>query len=254
MAKITNFFKSKKTVGNFSDEEDDNSTIAERFYKTQIGKECAKIDCVQEKSKLQQQISETEKKIELRREQIKFAQTIIAEKNYEIARLQAVITPVEQPLVESASQFGREQMESGNQTAKINDPPMQKAGQEKNDAFAGFSLHFEEPQLADLRLIGITNREDSTFVFVAVRNLYHDRLEVLKKRSLTGRSENGDKQSLTPENVKVIKQLFKERMCQVEANERATRERNVNKLIKDSLENITKTMKTPNVVRKLFEK
>lgn len=202
----------------------------------------------------------------MRCDQIKLAKAIITEKDVEIARLRRLVDMQVQSsgqpndlTVETLSQTDRQPVNRTCQSNRLSVKsatqsdlqPVEGTVQDNYQAlnFAGFSSKFEETQLADIRLIGPIKREDSTFISVALRSLYHKRLELLAKKTITGRSKNGEKEMLTPENVETIKQLFKERMNHVEPGERAAREKNVNKYIKDAQINITKSLKSYNVVQ-----
>lgn len=286
MAAITDYFKSKKILNCVEEiPPSENLTFAQAFYKEQLtsNDECDNAVCIENKFKLKNTIAEIEKKTALRRNQIKFAQMIIFEKDIEIARLQKLMNNMQlasrsldsiekstrsdnpsTPTVESAVEIDRVPTEAAvhshnpmipavEPAIQCDCPPTEAAGNRQKLNFTNFSSIFEESQLADIRLIGPTKKEDSTFINVAMRLLYENRLDVLEKKSVTGRSKNNDKEKLTPYNVETIKQLFKERMQQAEPSEREARQKQVNKHIKDSIENITRSLKNTNVQRQLFK-
>lgn len=240
MANITNYFKSVKTV-NVVEEDVENLSVATEFYKTKLNQTCQKNECIEAKSLLKSKIEEIEQKCEKRKQQIEFCKSIICDKKVEIARLQKILE-ISQPKPIEISQQKSNQSHTPRTQILI---------------FSSFLSYLSEEQLADIRLVGPSKGEDSTFVLTSLRNLYQGRLEILQKKTITGRSKKGEtKEMLTPSNVDVIKRLFRERMFNVVteggAEERVNREKKVNKYIKDAQANITKTIKSSNVARNLF--
>lgn len=241
MANIKNYFKSVKTV-NIVEENDENLTVATEFYKTQLYQSCQKNECIEAKFLLKNKIEEIERKCVQRKQQIEFCKSIICEKKVEIARLQKTLE-ISQPKSIEISQPKPNQSHTPRTQILI---------------FSSFFDHLSEEQLAEIRLVGPSKGEDSTFVLTSVRNLYQGRLETLQMKSITGRSKKGEsKEMLTPSNVDIIRRLFKERMMNVVIEggeeERINREKKVNKYIKDAQANITKSIKSSNVARNLFE-
>lgn len=235
MANITDYFKSVKSFEGDEVSSSNNKTIAEQFYEKELQKpKCQKKQCIDMIVEMCIQLEEIEKKCEKRKEQINFCRSIIEEKETKISSLRNLIENG-QPRLDPLSVFRL---------------PKQTLN------FTAFS-QFTEEQLADIRLVGSKKNEDSKFVSVVVRNLYQGRLDILATKSITGRSRNGEKKEiLTPENVDVIRRMFKERMVdlEVEEAERTEREKKINKFIKDAQVNITKSVETSHVARQLFEK
>lgn len=227
---ITNYFKSIKTFEGANVSSSTNKTIAEQFYDEALKKQkCQKKQCIDTLADLNFELEEIEKKCEKRKEQINFCRSIIAEKETKIRNL-----------IES----GQPQLEHS-----VFSLPKHTLN------FTAFS-QFDEEQLADIRLVGSKKNEDSKFVSVVVRNLYQNRLDILATKSITGRGKKGEKKGiLTPENVDIIRRIFKERLSDLEVGEteRTEREKKVNKYIKDAQANISKSVKKLEVARQLFE-
>lgn len=122
--------------------------------------------------------------------------------------------------------------------------------------FTGFSNIFTSNQLAELRTIGLSAREDSSFVSSVMKFLYAGRLTILKTKSVSGRSTKIDqpKEKITPEKENVIRKTFAERMIDVN-DDKLGREKKLNKFIKDALINIGKSVemkeKQKQIVRRL---
>lgn len=109
--------------------------------------------------------------------------------------------------------------------------------------FIDFVDNFSIDQLSDLRLIGPTKSEDSTFVLFVVNCLYEGRHNVLQKKSLTGRSKPGQQKEITtPEKVNVIEKIFSERLNSIakDDKEKNTRKSSLNRLIKYAQSNISR--------------
>lgn len=79
-------------------------------------------------------------------------------------------------------------------------------------------------------------REDSTFVHVALLDLYRNNISALKEKTLSGHSKQGDKTFITPEKRNALESLFIERLSYIpETTEE--RKQNLNKLIRNTIDN-----------------
>lgn len=116
--------------------------------------------------------------------------------------------------------------------------------------FCEFSNVFASEQLAELRSIGISEREDSTFILSLMRMIYADELTKLKVKSVSGRTTKKDqpKQKFTPEKEKIIRKMYAERLIDVKDNNRANK---LNKLIKNALRNIVKSIEAKENEKKI---
>lgn len=67
----------------------------------------------------------------------------------------------------------------------------------------------------------------------------------MKKKTLSGRSKNGEKQTITPEKKDILESLFAERIKFLPVEEvDETRKRNLSKLIRNALEKAGRVNKT----------
>lgn len=156
--------------------------------------------------------------------------TIISEKDKEILDLIQLIGKISVPISDSIQ----------SSTA-----PSTSIGSISKYSFEDFGKNFTPQQLVSLREVGPSIRDDSTFVALALKNLYVDRLQCLQSKSLTGRSKNGEiKTAITPEKVTVLKNIFIDRIdgLTIDVHERKKRKKRINVLIKDGLGNISKSI------------
>lgn len=85
-----------------------------------------------------------------------------------------------------------------------------------------------------LRFIDNSYEEDTKFVSIALADLYGDNLDILKQKSLSGRSRTGDKkEAITLDKRKVLQRLFSERISHLPQSEACEREKSLPKLIRN---------------------
>lgn len=103
----------------------------------------------------------------------------------------------------------------------------------------GYEDKFPTDSIEQIRLIGFTKEEDSAFVLAVMRGLYDGNLDVLSKKTVTGRSKDEEKEAISPEKMSIMKHLFDKR---VDANsiDRTERKKKINKHIKSAIESINK--------------
>lgn len=65
--------------------------------------------------------------------------------------------------------------------------------------FLRFENKLSKECLEKLNSIGNSQKQDSTFIAIALNGLYDDNTEIVKQKNLTGRSRNGVKSQITPE-------------------------------------------------------
>lgn len=106
----------------------------------------------------------------------------------------------------------------------------------EENKFSSFESQLSKTCLVKLNLIGKSQKDDSTFVALALNELYNENTEAIKQKSLSGRSKKGAKKStITPEKKKILERLFAERMSYVDAD--TSRGSNLNKLIRNAIDN-----------------
>lgn len=106
----------------------------------------------------------------------------------------------------------------------------------KANRFSDFKGTFSDECLDKLNLIGDLQSDDNTFVGIALKDLYRNNIDALKKRTLSGRSENGEKSVVTPEKVNIVASLFKKRLFYIPDVDQE-RKKNLNKLIRNTIDN-----------------
>lgn len=128
-------------------------------------------------------------------------------------------------------------------TKKIKDQVVKNRNQPKADltnAYVEFSEQFNGPQLSELRSISLDPCNDSTFILKAVRNLYADNIEHLKRKSVTGKAKSGSKEPISPEKLSTLDQLYRERLNNIsKADERDGRIKKFNTHVKNALRRAT---------------
>lgn len=82
-----------------------------------------------------------------------------------------------------------------------------------------------------LNLLDNSQSNDSTFIHIALLNLYRDDPDILKKKTISGR---GDKSAITPKKKEILERLFDERLSHI-SEPTETREYNINKLIRNAI-------------------
>lgn len=161
-----------------------------------------------------------ETKRRIHAEAIKTCSLIIAEKECEIDQLKRM----------------HSQIYSSNEPATISS--------QNSLCFHQFEPNFCSSQLADLRSIGTTKRDDSKFISLVIKFMYNENLPCLKTKSVSGRSvkQGETKTQISPEKVTILKNIFSERIYGAtdDDSERNERKKKLNRLIKDALHNISK--------------
>lgn len=108
----------------------------------------------------------------------------------------------------------------------------------EENKFLSFEKHLSKEYLERLNLIGGSQREDSTFVAVAINALYSENTEVIKKKGLS-RSKTKGNSEITPEKRKILEELFAKRMSYL-VNVDINRQNNLPKLIRNAIDNAKK--------------
>lgn len=108
-----------------------------------------------------------------------------------------------------------------------------------NKRYSNFEEHLSTESMDTLRSYDITKKNDSKFVLAAVRGLYANRLEVLKNKTVSGRSKSQPKEKITPTKMTILRELFKTRIG--DDMESSGREKSLSKMVKSAIEQINKT-------------
>lgn len=249
--KIKEFFKvTKKGNNNYEVEEDNYVLESERFYDNCLLNMCDKQICLEEKSNQKEKIIELSNKCEQIESAIASVNSIIKDKDHEIDTLRKnleatkiqhlQITPLENTPALNYSQIAQT-------TSLANGTPTLNKKVEVMDAglsFVKFSEKFRDSQLAQLRSIGPTIRDDSTFITTLMKFLYNGKFDTLMNKSVSGRGRTKaeKKEKITPEKNSLMTEMFSERINEVttDINDRNNRIKHFNKYIKDAIANINR--------------
>lgn len=107
--------------------------------------------------------------------------------------------------------------------------------QSKNLRFSTFHENLSVETIDELRSIPNSENKDSAFISKAMKDLYREDLSKLKRKTYSGRK----KEAMTPEKVKILQELFKERI-ESDPN-KVERQNKFGKCIKNAIENINKS-------------
>lgn len=102
-----------------------------------------------------------------------------------------------------------------------------KAQLKEQTKYVKFEKNFSSNAMETMRSYGDEKAQDSKFILTAVRDLYDGRLEDLQTKNLSGRSKGATKQPVTPEKMKILKEIFEERITYSKSDERKTLSQNV---------------------------
>lgn len=100
--------------------------------------------------------------------------------------------------------------------------------------------------LSNLRDIPKDKPSDSKFIRTALSVLYENDISTLQNKTLSGRlTTAGYSQRMTPDKKQLLKELFQERIfnLNLEKDEKTKREQNFNKLVTNAITNINKSNK-----------
>lgn len=236
MSKITSFFKQKKQIAiddlpeEKVEREVNSGTLADQFYKKCAIMQkhaCDKADCLDIKAALKLELAKMHDKNRNMKETIEICSEIIAEKDTEIQHLIKKLTTTANVNVEDES------------------IPVDLIEKSPTENLRAFQNVFNPDQLSYLRSVDNDTQKDSHFIKTAVGSLYEGRLAILKNRSVTGRSAGGQaKQKLSPPKHSILTEIFSERIMNAtqDSSERVQRQKRLNKLIKDAINNISKSV------------
>lgn len=97
--------------------------------------------------------------------------------------------------------------------------------------YSNFEGIFTVECIEHLNLLDNSQPNDSTFIHVALLNLYRNDPNILKQKTISGR---GDKAAITPKKIEILERLFSERLSHV-SEPTETRKYNINKLIRNAI-------------------
>lgn len=100
--------------------------------------------------------------------------------------------------------------------------------------YHAFRNDFSEAAILELRKVDDSEKKDAAFITIAIKDFYRDDLSKLKNKTYSGRR----KEALTPTKVKVLQDLFNERL--EDDSDDTKRKKNLSKCIKTSIEILNK--------------
>lgn len=257
-SRITDYFRKQSTSvekDNLVVDENVSGTIQTKpvadFYnvcrlKSAQDENCTDVLCVDEKQQLKTKIEQAKKMIDQIVMAQQFATDIIKEKDEKILRLQ---TKIRSQNKQPSSAQGISMQVNITQEATNKQPSstqiistqaaVNRIDIEPLNEFEKFSTHFNGEQLAMLRGVDKTLSGDSTFILVLMRLLYQNNIDDLQNVTVAGR-KNSTKKKIDEVVMKVITEIFDERIDRVETNGNAKEERKkrLNKLLNSAITNI----------------
>lgn len=252
--KISVFFKEVKTVPVEKNTISPSVSVHNQFYKNclQQQHECQNELCVKTKRELLKKKEGIREKIRKNEEAIRICSMVLSEKNEEIARLHGEIESIETSETQLSNSNSVPDIASQQSISNVT-----ANAEERTISFGTFLNEFAELELAELRSVGDSIRDDSTFVASSVKYLYKENLGVLKQKSLTGRTTKSGqtKQPMTPQKYDTLSRIFIERINGITNDhiEKESRTKCFNRLIKDAINNINRATQTKEIEKKACE-
>lgn len=108
--------------------------------------------------------------------------------------------------------------------------------------FQDFANIFSENELQRLRSIDMAFSADSTFVLNVTRSIFKENLSELENATIRGQGMNNTKKTMDSNKLKIITDMFGERMSllKVDESERMKRKKRLNTLLNRAIGNINK--------------
>lgn len=102
-------------------------------------------------------------------------------------------------------------------------------------------IFFDTKTQKKMLLVSSSERDDSTYILMAVRYLFRDKIDSLSNYSISGRSKSGAKEIFPEKEAEIIRKIFEKRMASlaekgVDITERR-KPANVNRLLKGAIRN-----------------
>lgn len=103
--------------------------------------------------------------------------------------------------------------------------------------FVNFEIELPALVLDNLRSKSINRSDDASFVSIVLNGLYDNNTEILKTRTISGRSDGGDKEAISPAKKAILEKIFNERLESMPAYEvDEARKKSLSKLIRVALD------------------
>lgn len=239
--KISNFFNNVKVLPEIQSNESEsrsNEPDHRVFYKSCLNEQnqCQNEFCINKKNELEQKKEEVLKKIKKNEDAIKICANILSRKEEEIKKLHQDVERLEikEKIVLATGAI---------LNTNTNENCM--------ESFSTFGNNFTAEELSQLRSIGLSSREDSTFVASCLKFAYKENISILKTKSVTGKTTKSSqtKEPVSPKKMEMFSKIFTERVNLItnDATEREARVKRFNKYIKDAINNINKSTQSKEI-------
>lgn len=240
---ITNFFQVAETSKCRSTvQENQNNTKrtdpkpTNDFYKKCLlenieEEKCTGFRCTSDKNELKMKIQKTKQEIEQILKAQKFAAEIIRDKDIKIALLQKQIEK------HNAAQIKSNPQEVSHNVVAMNGTP-----------FEGFVHLFTEEQMESIRKVQNSVSADSTFILRITRSLYATNLNDVRNITVKGQGKDNSKKEIDGGKLKVITDMFLERIDRITDIDKASneeRKKRLNTLLNRAITNINNANKNP---------
>lgn len=231
-SKLDGFLK-KQSRFVISTHTNDVPSKTDEFYNSYLDKSSS--CCQQEKNRLRFKLAEMKTKIAQNQNAVNTCLKICEKKQTKIKKLEELLQ------------------------SKKKDISAQPVVEANMKLFSKYDVQFPTEELAKLRSIGSTKKDDSTFILTGTRSLYRNDLNRAASITVSGRSRGPEpKQMMSPEKLETINGIFMERLDSLglERGDRVERHKKLNELIRHALTNIKKTAHKVDdeIIQKINEK
>lgn len=100
--------------------------------------------------------------------------------------------------------------------------------------YTSFERKLTKKCIENLQNISDSEKDDSKFISVILNELYD--VNILKSKSISGRSKNNKKTPLTPEKKLLLENIYSERLQHLSTSEINTRKKNLSKIIRNTID------------------
>lgn len=253
---ISHFFKQRKQTYEEILVPVDDGCVQKDFYDTCLFEQannCNKFNCFGVKQRLRIQLSERHSKIQEYKKALSVVNRIRDKKRDQLEKMKTQLMDLQSNDARKRPVEGpAKAVKSHTENLKVNAEPAQStkvvstlgktAAEVANEMlFSQFNHHFAVKELADLRSIGATQTEDSTFVLNAIDSLYSTNPERIAKISVSGLNRGPNaKEKMSPKKYTIMQDLFEERLKSLglSCDSKNLRKKKLNSHIKNAFSNI----------------
>lgn len=111
----------------------------------------------------------------------------------------------------------------------------------ENCSYGDFKGIFSDECLDKLKAFGNSQKKDSPFIAIALKDLYHGNVDVIKQKGLTCGSTSTEISAISPQKLTILNRLYARRLSYIPSEEVDDfRKKNLNKLIRNAIDNARK--------------